>query len=262
VKAFCTLADLTGWKPLTSIPNEKERPYAPPQHLRRYRVCVCPVVRCNTIGTGTNVQCHLQLPRAQDGALPKAGFTIDKAGNLYGTTFAGGVADGYGSVFKVAHKGSSWVLTPLYDFQGGNDGAYPYARLIFGPDGSLYGTTAFGGNGKFGTVFRLKPQATICGTVTCAWNETVLFAFDGSNGNQPVGNIVFDAAGSLYGTTSYAGYGSGGTVYKLSPGSGGWTLAILHSFSSNDGNDPYGGVILDKTGNLYGTTAYGPGQWL
>ena len=195
-----------------------------------------------------------------DGAAPRVGLTTDRAGNLYGTTPTGGGASGSGAVYELARKGTGWVFTPLYDFQGGSDGAYPYARVVFGPDGSLYGTTAFGGNGSLGTVFRLRPQGTTCRTTPCGWNETVLFAFDGSNGNQPVGDLVMDGAGNLYGATSYAGYGIGGTVYELSPGSGGWTLAILHTFSSDDGYQPVGGVSFDNAGNLYGTTRFGPGN--
>jgi len=196
----------------------------------------------------------------EDGAVPRVGLTMDIAGNLYGTTFTGGGANGYGAVYKLAHKGSGWLLTPLHDFRGGNDGAYPSARVVLGPGGILYGSTAFGGAGNFGTVFSLRPQATACHTALCPWNETVLFAFDGSNGNQPVGDLVMDHAGSLYGTTSYAGYGTEGTVYKLSPGNVGWILAILHSFSFNDGYDPMGGLTFDAAGNLYGTTEFGPGN--
>jgi uncharacterized repeat protein (TIGR03803 family) len=236
--------------------------------MRRLKLCVViatVIVFASTVVATPSIEAQTfnvihSFTGGQDGAFPRTGLTIDRSGNLYGTTFTGGAANGYGAVYKLAHQGSDWVLTPLYDFQGGSDGAYPYASVIFGSDGSLYGTTAFGGDGTMGTVFRLKPQVTTCRTGLCPWNETVLFSFDGSNGNQPVGEIVFDAAGSLYGTTSYAGYGSGGTVYKLSPRSGGWTLAILHSFSSNDGNEPFGGVIFDKAGNLYGTTAFGPGN--
>jgi uncharacterized repeat protein (TIGR03803 family) len=196
----------------------------------------------------------------KDGAVPRVGLTADRAGNLYGTTSAGGGANGYGAVYELAHKGSGWVLTPLHDFLGGNDGAYPYGRVVLGPDGSLYGTTAFGGNGGLGTVFRLRPQATACLAAYCAWNETVLCAFDGNDGNQPVGDLVLDRVGNLYGTASYAGYGSNGTVYELSPGSAGWHLVILHTFSVNDGNEPFGGVTFDGNGNLYGTTEFGLGN--
>ncbi len=95
-----------------------------------------------------------------NGADPYAGLTIDAKGNLYGTTTYGGTS---GTVFKLSYKGSGWILTSLYQFAGGSDGARPHARVIFGPDGSLYGTTqSGGGNGCFGdgcgTIFKLSRQ--------------------------------------------------------------------------------------------------------
>src|SRR5664279_376191 len=90
-----------------------------------------------------------------DGSDPTAGLTIDAAGNLYGTTQSGGTGvcqsnywgTGCGTVFRLSKQPSGWVLTTLYDFQGGSDGMYPVARVAFGPDGSLYGTTSQGGQG-------------------------------------------------------------------------------------------------------------------
>jgi len=146
----------------------------------------------------------------QAGAYPNAGPTIDKGGNLYGTTQFGGV--GNGTVFRLKHTGSNWVFSPLYAFQGGNDGVAPVARVIFGPDSSLYGTTAGGGGSGCsgfgcGTVFNLKPPATACKTSLCPWTETVLYRFSGgSDGGEPsYGDLVFDQAGNLYGTTYYGG---------------------------------------------------------
>ncbi len=196
----------------------------------------------------------------QDGAVPMVGLTGDHAGNFYGTTVNGGAAGGYGVIYQLARKNGGWLSTPLYVFQGGNDGAYPRARVAFGPDGSLYGTTAFGGNGGLGIIYRLKPPGTTCRSTPCAWNETVLFAFDGNSGNQPLGDLAIDATGNLYGTTSFAGYGSSGTVYQLSRGTGSWTLAVLHTFNANEGYQPWGGVSFDASGNLYGTTKYGSGN--
>jgi len=110
-----------------------------------------------------------------DGAFPIAGLTMDRAGNLYGTTSFGG--PGSGTVFKLTHRNSGWVLDPLYSFPG-VEVANPQARVIFGPDGSLYGTTMFGGGGPCnnsagcGTVFNLRPPAQACKTALCAWTET------------------------------------------------------------------------------------------
>jgi len=195
-----------------------------------------------------------------DGANPYAGLTMDKAGNFYGTTSLGG-GTGNGTVFKAAKKGAGWIVTPLYTFQGPPDGASPEARVIFGPDGSLYGTTYFGGTcGQCGTVFSLKPFPTACVTALCGWQETVLYNFTGgSDGMNPaLGDLIFDQAGNLYGTTTGGGAYGYGTVFELVRSQGGWTESVLYSFTGrSDGSQPFAGVIFDKAGNLYGTTAYG-----
>src|SRR5271166_4318041 len=113
----------------------------------------------------------------QDGALPYAGVTMDGGGNLYGTTSAGTY---YGTVYQLKHKGSGWVVNVLYTFQrGGSDGYTPFAGVVFGPDGTLYGTTWAGGM-NWGTVFNLRPSPTACKTALCPWQETVLYAFKGA----------------------------------------------------------------------------------
>src|ERR1035441_9294717 len=200
---------------------------------------------------------------------PVNGVTIDGSGNVYGTTNIGGSGtscyEGCGGAFKLTHRGSNWVLTPLYDFMGGSDGGNSDARLIIGPDGDLYGTTSQGGGTGCGgvgcgTVFKLSPPAHACGRALCPWSETVLYRFNGgSDGNSPRGaDLVFDRAGTLYGTTFFGGGGGCqdgcGTVYKLTR-SGGWTESIVHTFSqSGDGQGPWAGVIFDQSGSLYGTT--------
>ena len=219
-----------------------------------------------------------------DGAEPYAGLTIDRAGSLYGTTLAGGnigsncAAIGCGTVFKLTQSGSGWILNPLYKFAGDNDALSPQARIIFGPDGSLYGTTARGGNiggncgtGGCGTVFRLRPQPRACEAVLCYWTETVLYRFTGGSedGEEPsYGDLVFDQANSIYGTTISGGSGNCGdstcgTVYKLTPSGGGWTECVLFNFSGLDGDgiNPFGGVIFDSAGNLYGTTSFAGFQY-
>jgi uncharacterized repeat protein (TIGR03803 family) len=199
-----------------------------------------------------------------DGGGPYAGLTMDKAGNLYGTTSEGGVA-GYGTVFRLTNKGSGWIFTPIYSFQGGSDGASPQAKVIVGPDGSLYGTTAAGGGSGCnqslgcGTVFNLRPSPTACKTALCPWNETVLYNFVGGNdGATPEAELVFDHAGNLYGTTYAGGQNKGGTVFELTPSGSGWTESVLYTFSGfGNGLYPAAGVIFDPAGNLYGTTAGG-----
>ena len=201
-----------------------------------------------------------------DGGTPFAGLTMDKAGNLYGTTR--GFPGGYGTVYRLRFLGSSWVFNPLYTFTGGKDGAKPYAGVIFGPNGSLYGTTSVGGNltcnqpSGCGTVFNLRPQPTVCLTSVCAWTETVLYAFKaGADGAYPeFGDLTFDQAGNIYGTTGQGGNSNRGTVYELTPSNGGWTESIIYSFTGGaDGAYPNAGFILDNAGNLYGT-AYAGGS--
>ncbi len=208
------------------------------------------------------------------GASPNAGLTVDAAGSLYGTTYSGGRTGGEycgqggcGTVFKLTSANGGWVLKTLYSFQGGSDGASPAARVVFGPDGALYGTTqsgqpGSGGNcpgGFCGTVFRLTPPATVCRSVSCPWTETVLYGFTGDNdGGVPgFGDLIFDPAGNIYGTTEIGGPNSLGTVYELTHGSGGWRESVLYSFSGLDGDAPIGGLIFDNAGNLWGTTVYG-----
>jgi uncharacterized repeat protein (TIGR03803 family) len=197
----------------------------------------------------------------QDGAAPFAGLTMDKAGNLYGTTYRGGT-HGYGTVFKLVRKNSSWVLMPLYSFQNVPDGARSAARVVFGPDGSLYGTTIYGGQGcrgiGCGTVFRLTPPATFCRAVLCPWTETVLYRFGGLDGASPYAEVVFDQAGNLYGTTYGGGADEQGLVYELVPSGGGWSERVLYSFTGGaDGASPLAGLIFDEVGNLYGTASAG-----
>jgi len=200
----------------------------------------------------------------KDGGAPWAGLTMDGAGNLYGTASEGGITggncglDGCGTVFQLKHKGSGWVFNPLYEFTGGSDGANPEARVIFGPNRTLYGTTNRGGTDGNGTVFNVRPFASVCKTVLCPWMETVLYRFTGDpDGHAPeYGDLVFDQAGNIYGTTGSGG-NSFGTVYELTPSGGGWTESVLYAFSHSDGDAPTGGVILDNAGNLYGTTNNG-----
>jgi hypothetical protein len=203
-----------------------------------------------------------------DGGVPEAGLTMDRSGNLYGTTFVGGA--GYGVVFKLAHGNAGWVSTSIYTFRGSGsgDGAGPSARVVFGLDGALYGTTTAGGVGSCtdgqsgcGTVFRLTPPATVCRTALCPWDETILYRFTGgSDGGVPYASVVFDQAGNLYGTTSQGA--NGGVVYELSRSGSGWVETVLYSFSgqSDGGIAPHAEVTFGPLGNIYGTT-YGGGSY-
>ena len=199
-----------------------------------------------------------------DGAFPEAGLTIDARGNLYGTANQGGRGTcspenaGCGVVFKVARAGSGWIFTPIYAFQGDSDGAGPYGRVTFGPDGALYGSTVGGGSvnclSGCGTVYRLRPSPTACVSALCQWRETVLYRFQGdpNDAYYPTGDVAFDSHGSLYGTTYIGGPGGPGAVYQLTPSGGGWTESLAYSFrGQEDGGNPYGGVVFDNSGNMY-----------
>ncbi|MFZ0793989.1 MAG: choice-of-anchor tandem repeat GloVer-containing protein [Candidatus Korobacteraceae bacterium] len=202
-----------------------------------------------------------------DGWFPDAGLTIDRAGNLYGTTADGGTLGGSccGTVFKMSQRGSGWVLSELHLFSGGSDGTTPLARVVFGPDGTLYGTASGGGLNGDGVVFNLQPPATACKSVSCPWIETILFPFQGYS--NPSGDLVFDATGNIYGTTFNGGNYSDcaplgcGTLYQLAKSGGVWTEDIIHIFTGGtDGQHPDSGVIFDPAGNLYGTAVGNPNQ--
>jgi uncharacterized repeat protein (TIGR03803 family) len=180
-----------------------------------------------------------------DGGTPFAGLIVDRADNLYGTTYEGGTY-GQGTVFEISASGAESVL---HAFTGGSDGGRPGAAVTADRDGNLYGTTLLGGADDSGTVFKLAPDGT----------ETVLHSFTGSDGANPYCDLVLGAKGNLYGTTSISGIDAGGTVFKLAPDG---TLSTLHTFTGAGGANPEAGLI-EANGRLYGTTpisgAYGYG---
>ncbi len=196
-----------------------------------------------------------------DGEQPHGGLLADSQGNLYGTTEFGGTgtgceeSSGCGTVFKVTPSGAETVL---HSFAGGDDGARPLAGLAIDSQGNLYGTTAFGGTGcggdtGCGTVFKITPSGT----------ETVLYNFaGGTDADGPWASLVLDGQGNLYGTSYYGGGASGcsggsgcGTVFKVTLGG---TETVLYRFTGGtDGARPYGGLVMDAQGNLYGTTYEG-----
>jgi len=184
----------------------------------------------------------------QEGRFPRGSLARDLAGNLFGTTSAGGTA-GLGVVFKVDSTGQESVL---HSFIGSpTDGASPFGGLILDSAGNLYGTTTSGGTSNFGTIFK----------VDAAGSETVLYSFSGyPDGANPFGGLARDESGNLYGTTFYGGSyercgGFGcGTVFKLDVTG---KERVLHSFTSFDGNWPYAGLVLDTSGFLYGTAQEG-----
>jgi hypothetical protein len=184
-------------------------------------------------------------------------------GNLYGTTAGGGTECGHGGcgiVFELTpNSKGEWTEAVLYSFLGGdNDGVDPHSTPVMDAAGNLYGTTVEGGPYyTSGTVFELTPGSD-------GWSEQVLLFFDGSDGAAPTAGLLTDSVGDLYGTAPGGGPNTGGVAYTLSPGSGGWNETILNAFyyygyGAPGGSNPYAGVILDASGNLYGTTYDGGG---
>jgi uncharacterized repeat protein (TIGR03803 family) len=206
-----------------------------------------------------------------DGAQPFAGLTMDRGGNLYGTTSA--AFANTSSAFELKSVGEGWLTIPVFTFYYSERGTYGFGLLgkaVFGPDGALYGSAQEGGSNTCdlgcGTIFKLRPHSTFCASVLCGWNITVLYYFSGDSGAYP-DQIVFGSDGNIYGTTygggilegscSQTGLHGCGTVYQLTNSGGTWTRNILYEFHGNDGSLPEGGVVFDSAGNLYGATYYG-----
>jgi uncharacterized repeat protein (TIGR03803 family) len=176
-----------------------------------------------------------------DGANPEAGLTLDASGNLYGTTYSGG-ASGAGAVFQLNAAGEETVL---YSFTGGLDGGLPQiGSLLRDRSGNLFGTTSYGGYG-FGTVFRLSSTG----------HETVLHRFTlGPGGNTPYAGLVRDTGGNFYGSTYTGGSAGQGLVFRLTSSG---SEHVLHNFTGGaDGGGPFGDLLLDGKGNLFGTALF------
>lgn len=183
-----------------------------------------------------------------DGKSPGGGLTNDRAGNLYGTTNRGG-AHQQGIVFEIKRGG---VETVLHAFTGKpTDGAWPNGPLVMDSSGYLYGTTVEGGSYNDGTVFKISPTGT----------ETVLHSFAGgtSDGMGPMAGLIMDRKGNLYGTTWSGGSHNDGTVFKISSLG---QEAVMYAFTggTSDGTTPMAPLVIDSSGDLYGTTKSGGSQ--
>jgi hypothetical protein len=194
-----------------------------------------------------------------DGAAPESGVVIDQNGVLYGAASRGGSLN-KGVVFSLApptEPRGSWTETVIHAFGGAGDGVFPTGPLVFDDSGALYGTTAYGGLSTPATVFKLTPPVA----PGAAWTASSVYSFTGGYyGPYPIG-VTFHG-GVLYGVTSSAQHGVG-TVFQLTPpaAGGAWTETVLHTFAGgSDGLAPYGTLIFDANGALYGTTASGGGS--
>jgi uncharacterized repeat protein (TIGR03803 family) len=185
------------------------------------------------------------------------GVTLGPAGDIYGTTAGGGGRENNGTVYQLL-AGSGWAENLLYSFTRGSDGATPESGVTFDSSGSLYSSTLSGGSDETGgTVFELSSGS---------WAFQLLYTFtetpNGSGGPE-LSDLVFDRAGNVYGTTHFGGAGGMGSVFKLTPTMGGYTYTSLHDFcvdgsgACSDGVFPSGTLVMDSSGNLYGTTQLG-----
>ncbi len=243
-------------------------------------------VACTALGWAQVPERLIFSFNGTNGRTADSGLVSDAHGNVYGTTFNGG-PNSFGSVYELTPVTSGiWHETVLYNFTGA-DGAFPVASLTFDHDGNLYGTTQLGG---LGTCSTSGGQALGCGVVFKlthtgnTWQESTVYEFQpGVNkGVIPVGGVILDAAGNLYGTTWAPGVqgdgiydragkgpilgtywgctqpGCGGTVYKLTPTQNGWQETDLYAFTgAADGSSSEANLVFDSAGNLYGTTPYG-----
>jgi len=212
----------------------------------------------NSNGTWTERVLHSFGGNNGDGSVPFAGLIIDSAGNLYGTTEFGGIYYAGGTVFELSPNGSGgWTEKVLHSFNyfSGTDGYNPMGVLLRDSAGNLYGTTTLGGIHGYGTVFQLTPRAN--GT----YSEQVLHSFNGNiDGAEPHGNLAsIGMSPNLYGVTEYGGVNGAGTVFELIPQGGNWTETVLHNFfpAGGDAGFPSAGLVVDGSGNLYGTAGLG-----
>ena len=217
------------------------------------------VIGCGTVfeliprtgGGWTEKVLHNFIANDKDGVIPRAGIILDSDGNLYGAT-AGGGTYGCGMAFELKPRtGGGWTEKILHTFgSSGTDGCGVDGTLVFDGGGNLYGTTNCC---EGGTVFELSPQAS------GNWLEKIVFNFGGANGSDPAAGLIFDPAGNLYGTALGAGAYGFGTALELSPGAGGvWTPTAVYAFGNLPSpENPTASLVMDSSGNLYGTTLNG-----
>jgi uncharacterized repeat protein (TIGR03803 family) len=192
-----------------------------------------------------------------DGGQPYKGVTLDRDGNLYGTAVTGGSGScegGCGVVYKLTKFGGTWTHRVIHAFTGGNDGSGPGARPTVDWDGNIYGMTPIGGAYGLGTIYKIHrgPRG--------GWNFKVIHAFRGGadGGSGSAGRMIL-RNGRLYGAATTGGIYGSGIVFELTPTAvGRWDFRTIYSFRGQpDGSFPYGALLFDGSGNVYGTTYYG-----
>lgn len=216
--------------------------------------CCGTVFKVSPDGEETVLYSFCSAANCRDGASPQAGLTIDPSGNFYGTTLFGGAFQA-GTVFELTAGGTEKVL---YSFcvavscANGINGSHPGTGLVRDASGNLFGTTLYGGLNDKGTVFEVTPGGV----------EKVLYSFCSvaacTDGEYPQAGLILDGLGNLYGTTKSGGDNFHGTVFKVAADG---TESVLYSFcpiaGCSDGKAPRAGLLMDKSGNLFGTTSAG-----
>ncbi len=192
-----------------------------------------------------------------DGARPTAGLTMDAGGKVYGTVRTGHSGSNWGGTFQMRQVNGGWIFNTLNIFDGQIS-----SRAVFGPEGLIYGTSPNNIAGlPYGYLYSLSPGINACTSALCPWIETTIYGFTGGGdgGTPRYGDLIFDASGTMYGTTSLGGDSNGdGVVFSGTRSGRTWTEQPIYAFAgSPDGSHPYNGVILDNSGNLFGTTTAG-----
>jgi uncharacterized repeat protein (TIGR03803 family) len=192
-----------------------------------------------------------------DGGEPYKGVTLDSEGNLYGTAVTGGSGScegGCGVAYKLTKSGGTWTQTIIHAFTGGNDGSGPGARLTVDPSGNVYGMAPTGGAYGLGTIYKIHQEPN------GAWTFKVIHAFTGGadGGSGSAGRMIL-RNGRLYGAATTGGTYGSGIVFEITPrGAGRWDFRTIYSFRGQpDGSFPYGALLFNSSGNIYGTTYYG-----
>ena len=194
------------------------------------------------IAAGTSTVSTLMSFNRTNGQNPIAGLVADASGNLYGTTIYGG-SSAYGTVFKIAAGTNMFSTLATLDYTNGQDA---FSGLITDASGNLYGTTTEGGSGTYGTVYKVA-----AGTNTLS----TLVAFNKTDGASPYSSLIADGSGNLFGTTLTGGANNDGTVFEITAGTN--TLTTLATFNNTNGANPYGSLLEDRVGDLYGTSYVG-----
>ena len=215
------------------------------------------VFKLSPTATGWKHSLLYSFTGGADGGEPYKGVSLDREGNLYGTAVTGGSGScegGCGVAYKLTNSGESWNQEVIHAFTGGDDGSGPGARLTVDRKGNLYGMAPTGGAYGLGTIYKIRRMHN------GAWSLQVIHPFTGgSDGSSGSAGRMIASNGRLYGAATTGGTYGSGVIFELSPrGTGDWNFKTIYSFRGlPDGSFPYGALLFDRSGNIYGTTYYG-----